>query len=95
MKKIFYTGALSMFLTINVFANDNVIDLTEAGLSKIDLSQVEMPTESEIKQIIDKYNFSSEQKEQIYKDTKRQLDMLYAEMEKFQKEESLKLQKRK
>ena len=69
MKKIFYTVALSMFLTINVFANDNVIDLTEAGLSKIDLSQVEMPTESEIKKIIDKYNFSSEQKEQIYKDT--------------------------
>lgn len=69
-KKIFY-----MFLPIifasSVFANDS-IDIEEI------VNTTSMPTDSEIMKTIDKFATTKEEKEYLFKETKKQLEILYS-----------------
>lgn len=42
------------------------------------ISETTMPTDAEIKAVIDQFNFDEKQKEQIFKDTKKRLQDIYS-----------------
>ena len=59
-----------------LFFGQFVIAQEEINYNEI-LNLTTMPNDSEIRQIVDKFNFTPEQKEQIFKETKRQMVELY------------------
>jgi hypothetical protein len=51
------------------------------GQENLDLNELlttsQMPTDAEIMQVVDKYNFTSEEKEQLFSETKKLIVELY------------------
>ncbi len=68
MKKILYTILVSFFM-VAAFAD---YDFTSA------IQNSSMPTDAEIRQIISQFNFTKEQQEAIFKDTKKKLQVMYS-----------------
>lgn len=68
MKKIIFMFLALCFMGI-AFAD---IDFTEA------IQNSSMPTDAEIKNIISQFNFSEEQKEDLFKETKKKLQEMYS-----------------
>lgn len=73
MKKALYLVLFYIFMSVFNFAS---------ALENYDINQMvnstTMPTDAEIMQVIDKYNFDAAQKDLIFRETKRQLEELYS-----------------
>ena len=68
MKKILYTLLASLFIGV-AFAD---YDFSQA------IQNTTMPTDAEIREVISQFNFTKEQQEVIFKDTKRRLQAMYS-----------------
>lgn len=66
MKKIIIS--LAAIFTLSAFAQNQY---------NIDVSNTTMPSDEQIMQVIEKFNFDSSQKEYLFKETKRQLEEAY------------------
>ncbi len=69
MKKLFFTLCLTCFMSYSVMADT---DFTSA------IQSTKMPSDAEIMEIISKFNFNDEQKQIIFKDTKKKLQQMYS-----------------
>lgn len=70
MKKIFYT-ILILFFTQISFAQDASINYSEI------LNTTAMPSDEEIRKVLNQLNYPQEQKEIIFQETKKQLQEIY------------------
>ena len=70
MKKLLITVSV-LFLFSVAFAQGEYSQYSEL------LNSTTMPTDSEIMMIIDKFDFTPEQKEQLFRETKKQLKEIY------------------
>ncbi len=75
MKKVFLAAALLLCSTVYA-VQDPANEQSE--VSKLFASSSK-PSDEEIMQIIDKFNFTPQQKEDLFKETKSKLDIIYSQ----------------
>jgi len=76
MKKILLT-----FLAIFLFSQ-----ISLAQEANIENTVIQMPTDEEIMEIIEKYGLEENQKESVFKDTKKKLQEIYEQNQKIKEE---------
>lgn len=69
MKKIIYL-ILLLFMSFTLVQNVQAQDIQDLRLDR-------MPSDAEIRNVIDKYDFDAEQKEYLFRETKRKLQYMY------------------
>lgn len=80
MKKILFIISLLIFCSVVNAQEIITADDAQKSINEL-VNTTQKPTDDEIRQAIDKFNFTPEQKETLFLETKKNLDALYSQVQ--------------